>query len=248
AAARYAVSDHSSQTIWEGLKSLWTGGSYTLLVAIFAIPGAGLWLHGLLSRRRGPHELLWFIGAVGFFALLSLGTGQRGFLVALALVCLVVLAWHHRLTRLQLAALAATAVVALAVTQAVRNSVRETGGVSPTGLVSRLGPDRWRVLMGSQFGSFQYTWDTAYYRHQLDVPNTFLALLEKPIPRQLLPDKVQGFGDEFTSQLYPDAHSQQIAFATPLVAESDYAFGLVGVALVFAVVGALAGLAETRVL
>src|SRR5262249_37336222 len=141
AAGRYGVSDHSGQTIWEGLKSLWTGGSYTLLVAIFAIPGAGLWLHGLLSRRRGPHELLWFIGAVGFFALLSLGTGQRGFLVALALVCLVVLAWHHRLTRLQLAALAATAVVALAVTQAVRNSRREAGGVSPTGLCRPRRPD-----------------------------------------------------------------------------------------------------------
>jgi hypothetical protein len=248
AAARYGVTDHSGQTIWEGLKSLWNGGSYTLLIAIFAIPGAGFWLHGLLSRRRGPHELAWFIIAVGFFALLSLGTGQRGFLIDLTLVCLVVVAWHHPLSRVQLAALAATAVVALAVTQAVRNSVRETGSVSPDGLVSRLAPHQWRVLVGSQFSSFQYTWETAYYRHELDIPNTFLALFEKPIPRQLLPGKVQGFGDEFTSQLYPQAHSQQIAFATPLVAESDYAFGLIGVALVLGLVGALAGLVETRVL
>ena len=248
AAARYAFTNHSGQTIWESLKSLWNGGSYTLLIAIFAIPGAGFWLHGLLSRERRPRELAWFLAAIGFFALLSLGTGQRGFLIDLALVCLVVVAFHHPLSRVQFAALAATALVALPITQAIRNSVRETGSVSPSGLVSRLQPNQWRVLVGSQFGSFQYTWDTAYYRHQLDIPNTFLALFEKPIPRQLLPGKVQGFGDEFTSRLYPDAHAQQIAFATPLVAESDYSFGLVGVALVLGLVGALAALAERRVL
>jgi hypothetical protein len=248
AAVRYAFTDHSGQTIWESLKSLWTGGSYTLLIALAAVPGAGFWLHGLLSRRRGPHELAWFAATIGFFALLSLGTGQRGFLIDLTLVCLVVVAWHRGLTKVQFAALGATAILALAITQAIRNSVRETGSVSPSGVVERLGPDRWRVLVGSQFSSFQYTWETAYYRHQLDIPNTFLALFEKPVPRQLLPGKVQGFGDEFTSELYPDAHDQQIAFATPLVAESDYSFGLVGVALVLGLVGALAALAETRVL
>ncbi len=248
AAGRFAVSGDPGATIWDSLKDLWTGGSYTLLIASFAVPGIGLWLHGLLSRTHRVREIAFFAATLAFFGLLSIGTGQRGFLIQLTLVCLVVAAFHIRIRPWQVAALAAVSVVLLGVTQAIRNSIRETGTVGAGDLVSRLEPDRWRVLMGSQLASFAYTWDVAYNRDSLDIPNTFVALVQKPVPRQLMPDKVQGFGDEFTADLYPYAHDQQISFATPLVAESEYSFGLPGVLVILALVGALAGLVEARML
>lgn len=247
AAARYASTPHVGQTAWESLKSLWTGGSYALLVVLFAIPGFGLWLHGLLGRRAERRELLTFAVVLVFFGLISLATGQRGFLIELTLVVLLAIGWHYRVSGRALVALAVSAIVVLGISQAIRNSVRETGTVSPGNLASRLAPENLNVLFGSQFASFAYTWDVAQYRTQLHLPNSFVAVLEKPIPRQIDPGKSQGFGDEFTRVLYPDAHAQQVTFATPLVAESDYSFGLVGVVVVLGLLGVLAGYVEARI-
>jgi hypothetical protein len=247
AAGRYAATTHVGETPWESLKSLWTGGSYALLLVLFAIPGFGLWLHGLLSRRAPRRELMTFAGVLVFFGLVSLATGQRGFLIELTLVTLVAVGWHYRVSRRAVIGLAVSALVVLGVTQAIRNSVRETGTVSPGNLASRLAPENLNVLFGSQFASFAYTWDVAHYRPQLHLPNSFAAVLEKPVPRQIYPGKSQGFGDEFTRVLYPSASAQQVTFATPLVAESDYAFGLAGVLIVLGLLGAAAGYTEARV-
>jgi glycosyltransferase involved in cell wall biosynthesis len=276
ALARFALSQPRLDDLWTSMKSLWQGSSYFLLLASFAVPGFGLWLHAELRSLVRRRQLLGIAAALAAYLAALVPTGQRGLAVEIALVVVAVLLATSRLSATQLGALLVVGVVFLGVTQAIRNELSETRAVPPRAAASpqprpqqvsscavatnappstargfsvgsvlqRLKPDNWYSLYGTQLASFQWTWDVAAHRERLDIPNTFLYAAVKPVPRQLLPNKVQGFGDEFTAQLYPGAHGAGVSFATPLVAEADYVFGLIGVVAIFFLFGSLLASAE----
>jgi glycosyltransferase involved in cell wall biosynthesis len=178
---------------------------------------------------------------------LLIPTGQRGFALALGIVVLVVFTYDGRLSTRQFAAIILAGFVLVGVTQAARNAVRETDSLGPGEVLSRLAPGEWRDLYGDQLASFNWTVEVAAYRDKLDAPNPFPRALLKPIPRQIYPEKSQGFGSDFTSQVYPGASDQHVSFAPPLIAEADYAFGPAGVLLIFLTLGCLAALAELMI-
>ncbi len=211
------------------------------------MPGFGLWLAALLERRAGRSEYLRWGAAAALYLALLVPTGQRGFAVALALMVLAILVYEGRISPRAFAGIAAAAVVLIGLTQAARNELRETGGLSPSNYLHRLAPHNWRDLYGSQLASFNWTVLIDQNRDRLHIPDPFPRALLKPIPRQIYPGKSQGFGSEFTKRVYPGAYAQKVSFATPLTAESDYAHGTAGVLVVFLLLGALAGLAERRV-
>ena len=246
AVARFLVAGTTTGDLWSSTRSFWQGNGYLLLAATAAIPGLGLLL--LDAVRRGSRVRTAAIAAVmAAYVLLLAPSGQRGFALQIGLVIVAVLATARRL-RLRVLAPAAVVVLALlGMTQAARNEARETGSITVAGVVARLEPGRLETLYGSQLSSFQWTWDVVAFGDQLDIPNTFLHAVAKPIPRQLMPDKVQGFGEEFTKRLYPDAFEQQVAFSVPLVAETYYVFGWLGVLLIFASLGAAVALLELYV-
>jgi glycosyltransferase involved in cell wall biosynthesis len=244
---RFAATQIPIHDPQEAVKSFWVGGTYFLLVATFAIPGFGLWFHALLAKRAGRREYVELGLVVVAYLALLVPTGQRGFALALGLMALVILAFERRLSLRQFLAAILAAIVILGVTQAARNEIREEGGISPGSLVSRLTPDKWNVLYGSQLENFSWTVQVASYRDRLDLPNSFPTALLKPIPRQLYPGKSQGFGEEFTARVYPSANRQHVGFSIPLTAETDYDFGPLGVVVVFAILGALAALVEVFV-
>jgi glycosyltransferase involved in cell wall biosynthesis len=244
ALVRFAVSELPTDDLWAAAKSFWIGNTWLLLVGNAAVVGLGLWFAGLLLGRRPVGSYLVPLALLVAFVLALLPTGQRGFVIELALVgvALVLARLGNRwwIGGVALAALLPFVVV----TQAARNEANETGSITIEGVVERLEPDRWSTLFGSQLASFRWTWDVAASREHIGAPNSFLQLPLKPIPRSLLPDKSQGFAEEFTSALYPDAAADDVSFATPLVAESDYNGGLGAVALVFAVFGTAAAFCE----
>lgn len=248
AGARFILTQPLDAGLWTAVKSIWSGGSYLLLLAMFAVPGFGVWLSGLL-QLDGPARPEWvrFLAAAGLYCAVSLPTGQRGFVVQVAIVVVGVLVVGGRIRVRTLVALGIVGVIGLGVTQAARNAAREDDSLSLSGIVHRLEPDRLRTLYGSQLASFAWTWDVARYRDAIDpVPDTFVSVLLKPVPRQLYPDKIQGFGEEFTRRLYPSAAEQQVAFAAPLVAEADAAYRWPGALVVLGLFGAAAGWAERR--
>jgi glycosyltransferase involved in cell wall biosynthesis len=244
AMVRFAVSELPTDDLGAAAKSFWIGNTWLLLVANSAVVGLGLWFAGVSLGREAIRSYLVPSVLLVAFALALLPTGQRGFVIEFALigVALVLARLGNRwwIGGLALAALLPFVVV----TQAARNEVSETGSIRVESLVERLEPDRWSTLFGSQLASFRWTWDVAASRERIGAPNSFLQLPLKAIPRSILPDKSQGFGEEFTSALYPDAAADDVSFATPLVAESDYNGGLVAVAVVFALFGAVAGFCE----
>jgi glycosyltransferase involved in cell wall biosynthesis len=236
---RFAATQFPIENAQDAVKSFWEGGSYFLLVATFAIPGFA----GRADRREYVRLA---IVVIAYLALL-VPTGQRGFALALGLMALVVLAFEGRLSIRQFLAAVLIGIVVLGVSQAARNEISEDSTVTPGGLVSRISPDKWNVLYGSQLASFNWTVQVAAYRNQLDLPNSYPLALLKPIPRQIYSGKSQGFGQEFTERVYPSANKQHVSFSIPLMAETDYDFGPIGVVVVFAILGALAALAETFV-
>jgi glycosyltransferase involved in cell wall biosynthesis len=247
ALTRFALTQLPADDLFLAFKSMWEGGSYFLLLATFAVPGFGLWLTGLLERRAARVEYLrWGIVAAAYLALL-VPTGQRGFAVALALMVLAILVYSGRISARAFAGIAAAAIVLIGLSQAARNELRETGGLSPANYVHRLAPHNWRDLYGSQLASFNWTVLIDQNRDRLNIPDPFPRALLKPIPRQLYPGKSQGFGSEFTKRVYPGAYEQKVSFAIPLTAESDYAYGTAGVLVVFLLLGALAGFSERRI-
>jgi glycosyltransferase involved in cell wall biosynthesis len=244
AVGRFVVVELPAGDLWAGTRSFWQGGSYLLLAATVALPGFALLLGDPQASRR---QLAWACVGLAGFVLLLAPSGQRGFAIQAAVVVATALLARRRLpVRAALPGVLAM-VVLLGATQAVRNELRETGAVTAGGTIARLQPDRLGVLYGSQLASFQWTWDVAAYGDRLELPNTFVHALEKPVPRQLLPGKVQGFGDEFTRRLYPKAHEQGIAFSVPIVAEAYANFGAPGLVLVLALLGAAFALAELYV-
>ncbi len=237
ALVRFAASGQEAPTLFARLKSFWTGGSYLLTLAAVSMPGIGLWLSAALARA--DQRSVRTCGAVAVLLVLaSVPTGQRGFGIQVALVVTAVLTARTMMSSRTLALLVVIGAAGLGVTQAARNAAREEGTVRVGSMVQRLAPDRIGDLFGSQIASFRWTWDVARYRPQLDLPGPVRSLVSKPIPRALDPDKTQGFGTDFTAEVYPAAAAQDVGFATPLVAEMDYAYGWPGVAAAFLVLGA----------
>ena len=248
ALARFALTQLPSDDLWDSAKSFWIGGTYFLLLATFAVPGFGLWLQGLLADGAWGRRLVPFAVVLAVYLLLLIPTGQRGFVIAAGLMILAVLVFNGRLSPRAFAVLAAVGVVGIGLTQAARNVIGDTGGFDADEYVERLAPERWEDLYGSQLASFNWTALIEENREKLDIPNSFAGALLKPVPRQIYPSKSQGFGEEFTRRVFPEASAQQVSFATPLTAEADYAYGPLGVALVFALLGGLAAFAERRIL
>ena len=245
---RFVATQLPTDDLWDSAKSFWIGGSYFLLLATFAVPGFGLWLQGLLARGAWGRRLVPLASVLALYLLLLIPTGQRGFVIAMALMILAVLVFNGRLSPRAFAALAVIGVVAIGLTQAARNVIGDTGGFDTEEYIERLAPDGWKDLYGSQLASFNWTALIEENREELDIPNSFTRALLKPVPRQIYPEKSQGFGTEFTERMFPDAAEQQVSFATPLTAETDYFYGPLGVAVVFALLGGLAAFAETRIL
>lgn len=246
ALVRFAATQLPTDNLHRAIKSFWEGGSYFLLIATFAIPGFGLWLQGLLHRSPSRPELLRLFGWSLLYLTLLVPTGQRGFAIALALMVVGIITFDGYLKARHLVAVVMVGVALLGLSQAARNQIREEGEVTPSGLVSRVAPREWKSLYGSQLASFNWIVQVVEFKDRLDIPNPFPQLLLKPVPRQIYPDKSQGFGQEFTQRVYPEAASQEISFAIPLVAESYYAFGIAGLVVLFLALGSLVGLAESR--
>jgi glycosyltransferase involved in cell wall biosynthesis len=246
ALARFFLTQIPTDDLHMAIKSFWNGGSYFLLVATFAIPGFGLWLQGVLHRSHSRGDLIRVGAWAAVYLALLVPTGQRGFAIALAVMVVVILAFDGILEARHLVAVAIAGVVLLGVTQAARNEVREEGGLSPSGYVARLAPAEWKSLYASQLASFNWTVQVIEFEDKLDIPNPLPQLLLKPVPRQIDPNKSQGFGAEFTRAVYPGAARQEVSFAIPLIAESYYGFGILGLIVAMALLGAGAGLAESR--
>lgn len=246
ALTRFALTQIPTDDLFQAFKSFWVGGSYFLLVATFAVPGFGLWLLGALKRGATRHDLVVFGSTVILYLGLLVPTGQRGFIVAVGLMILAILIFDGRISRRTFFAIVVAGVVMIGATQAARNQIRETGGLSPGGYLSRIEPSQWRDLYGSQMASFNWTVIVTENRDRLDIPNSFPEAALKPIPRQIFPEKSQGFGTEFTERVYPGAAEQSVSFAVPLTAETDYAFGPVGVLFVFFTLGAFLAFLERR--
>lgn len=247
ALTRFGLTQIPTDDLHMAIKSFWQGGSYFLLVATFAIPGFGLWLQGLLTRKAPRRELIRLGGWIALYIALLIPTGQRGFAIALGLMVLSILFFDGYLTRIRFGALVLIGFVLIGASQAARNEIREEGGLSASGYASRLAPAQWRQLYGSQLASFIWTVQVIQFEEQLDVPNPLPQVLLKPIPRQIYPGKSQGFGTEFTRRVYPEADKQGVSFAIPLTAESYYAFGVAGLVVAFLLLGFGTGLAELRI-
>jgi hypothetical protein len=247
ALARFGLTQLPVTDLWASVKSFWVGGSYFLLLAIFAVPGLGLWLQGVMAAGSPRRELLRFGAAMSLYLVVLVPTGQRVFATALAVMVLAVLVSRGRVSRRAISVLAVLGVVLVGLTQAVRNQTAETGTVKVDDYLARIAPSEWDTLYGSQLTSFRWAAVIDHNRDRLEIPNPFPRTLLKPVPRQLYPEKSQGFGAEFTSRVFPEIYANQVSYATPLTSEADYAFGPLGVLAIFLALGGLAGLAERRV-
>ncbi|HTU13950.1 MAG TPA: glycosyltransferase [Solirubrobacterales bacterium] len=244
---RFGLTQFPVENLWESFKSFWIGGTYLLVIATFAVPGFALWVQGMVGRKAELREYLTpAIGSVLFVGLL-IPTGQRGFLIALGVMLLAILLSNKVIGLRLMALLVALGIIFIGLTQAVRNEASGTNEITLDGFIERVQPDQWKDLYSSQIASFNWTVLVEENRDKLDIDNSFVDLLAKPIPRSIYPDKSQGFGDEFTSRVFPGAAAQDVSFATPLVSESDYNFGPLGAVVVLALLGAFCVVADRRI-
>ena len=244
---RFALTELPSDDLADSFKSFWIGGTWLLLIGAFAIPGFALWAQGMIARGAGWREFLPLLIFTGVYLGLLIPTGQRGFLIALGVMLIAILIGNRYIRIRGLTALIVIGVLLVGLSQGARNEASETGKITAGGFLERIQPDRWRDLFASQIASFNWTMLVEENREELRISNSFIGLLEKPVPRSIYPDKSQGFGNEFTARVFPDAAAQQVSFATPLVAESDYNFGPAGAILILAIVGAFAMWADSRI-
>ncbi len=244
---RFGGTQFPIENLWDSLKSFWIGGTYLLVLATFAVPGFALWVQGLIARGAEWREYRSpVIGSVLFVALL-IPTGQRGFLIALAVMLLAVLLGNRFIGLRMTAVLVIVGVIFIGLTQAARNQISGFNEFTLGGFVERIQPDQWRDLYSSQIASFNWTILVEQNREELDIRNSFVDLLAKPIPRSIYPEKSQGFGTEFTKQAFPGAAAQNVSFATPLVAETDYDFGPAGAILALALLGGFVVFCDRRI-
>ncbi|MDQ2700644.1 MAG: hypothetical protein M3Y23_04875 [Actinomycetota bacterium] len=247
ALVRFGTTQFPVENLWASFKSFWIGGTYLLVIATFAVPGFALWVQGLVGRGASRREFVTpTLGAILFVALL-IPTGQRGFLIALGVMLLAILLGNRVIGLRMLTGLVLLGVIFIGLTQAVRNEASGTNKITIDGFIERVQPDQWKDLYASQIASFNWTTLVDVNREQLDIDNSFIGLLAKPVPRSIYPDKSHGFGDEFTSRVFPGAAEQDVSFATPLVSEADYNFGPVGVVIVLGLLGAFIVVVDRRI-
>ncbi len=242
---RFVATQFPVDDIFESFKSFWIGGTYLLLLGTFAVPGFGLWIQGMIGRKAERREFLYPLITAAVFVGLLAPTGQRGFAIALGVIFLAILIGNRYVNLRQVVLIVLLGVFAIGLTQAIRNEASGTGSITLEGSLERVQPDQWRDLYASQIASFSWTMLISENRDRLDIPNSFAQGLMKPIPRFVYPDKSQGFGDEFTRRVFPNASKQNVSFATPLVAEADYNFGPVGAVLIMALLGAVVMLGDS---
>lgn len=244
---RFGVTQFPIENLFQSFKSFWIGGTYLLVLGTFAVPGFAFWVQGMIARSAERREY-WLpaLGATLFVGLL-IPTGQRGFLIALAVMLLAILIGNRVIGLRMTAILIIAGVLFIGLTQAARNQISGTNKFTVGGFVERIEPDQWRDLYSSQIASFNWTILVEQNREKLDIRNSFIDLLSKPIPRSIYPDKSQGFGDEFTAQVFPFAAAQNVSFATPLVAETDYDFGPVGAIIILGLFGGFLVLCDRRI-
>ena len=241
---RFVLTQFPVDDLFDSFKSFWIGGTYLLLLGTFAVPGFGLWVQGMIGRKAAPREFLFPLVTAAVFVGLLAPTGQRGFAIALGVILLAILIGNRFVNLRQIVAIVLLGVFAIGLTQGIRNEASGTGKITLGGSLERVQPDQWRDLYGSQIASFSWTMLIEENRDQLDIPNSFAQGMLKPVPRFVYPDKSQGFGDEFTRRVFPNATKQNVSFATPLVAEADYNFGPVGAILIMGLLGAAVMLAD----
>jgi glycosyltransferase involved in cell wall biosynthesis len=242
AGARFLATHHGAGLSTSSLQSFWHGGAYLVLLGQFAIPGFGLRLSLQLERRAGRRAILSTAGCFALFLLLSVPTGERGFLIEGGIVAVAVLARYLRWVRLLIVPAVIVGLIGLVVTQAARDALREQGTASPSAVVHYLSPSRWEHTLRNQFASFQWAVDVRAFGPALHGTNPLVALLAKPIPRQLWPGKPNGLGERFTSVVYPSAAAAGVHFAVPLYAELDLAAGAIGAIGGFALLGVMLAL------
>ena len=229
----------------DAIQSFWDGGAYLLVLAHLALPGLALWIPALL--HQGAHWRAYLLpGALlVVFVVLLIPTGQRTYGIEAGLVVVLALTASGVLSARRATVLAVVGIVLLGVTQAARDEVRETNRLTLDGTAARLAPEKLTTLYGGQFASFRWTVEATRYRDRLVVDRPLLALVAKPVPRQLYSGKPEDFSEQFTKQLHPDAAAEGVNFATPLVAEARFSLGWQGAVAVHGLLGLLVGLSVT---
>jgi hypothetical protein len=245
AAARLATG--GGGTSWETARSLWHGGAYFVLLAHFALPGFGLLIACLLHEGAPRRHVAWAVAATIAFVALTVPSGQRTFAVEAAIVLLALWIGRRGVRPRQVAVIAMLGACFLVTTQVARYSVQSSGRVDPSYFKLLEKPESALRMLGNQFDAFQRSVDVAAYRDEIDAPNSLVAVAAKPVPRQLLPSKPDGFAGEFTQSVYPYVAEQDVSLAVPLWAELDYDFGPVATVLAFLLLGLGLGYAERRV-
>ncbi len=246
AALRFAVATLAAPLTATTIQSFWHGGAYLIFLAQFAIPGFGLQLSLRLAAGAPRRRVLAPAGGLAGLMILSLATGERSFLIEGALTVTAVVVAHRPRARLLIVPLLLAGTLILGVTQAARDALHQEGSVSPATLGRHLAPRHWEPLLESQFASFQWAVDLHADGRLIRATNPLVALLAKPIPRQLYPDKPEGLSQRFTEAVYPSMARAGVHVAVPLYAELAYATGTVGALAGLAALGALAGLGWRR--
>ncbi len=246
AALRFAVAALATPLSATTIQSFWHGGAYLIFLAGFAIPGFGLQLSLRLAAREPRRRVLAPVGGLAVLMALSLATGERSFLIEGALTVTAVVVAHRPRARLLIVPLLLGGALVLGVTQAARDALHQEGSVTPASLGRHLAPSNWEPLLESQFASFQWAVDLHADGRLIRATNPLLALLAKPIPRQLYPDKPEGLSQRFTEVVYPSMARAGVHVAVPLYAELAYATGTVGALAGLAALGALVGLGWRR--
>lgn len=246
AALRFLVEQRGARLSTTTLQSFWHGGAYLIFLAQFAIPGLALHLSLRLEQGAARRRLLAPLAGLVAMALISLPTGERSFLIEIGLVVIAVGLTHLRWARLVIIPAVIVGVLVLGVTQAARNALRQAGSITPSTVAQQLKPSNWEPLLENQFASFQWAADVRAYGPAIHATNPLVALLAKPIPRQLYPDKPEGLGQRFTEVVYPSAAAAGVHFAVPLYAELDYALGALGALAGLALLGTAVGVGVRR--
>lgn len=239
---RFGINAHRLGFNSRAIHSVWNGGAYLVFLVHFAVVGIALRFSIQLSRHEPLRRLAPTFGFLAVLLLATIPTGERGLVIEGGLAMVLVGLTQRRWVRRIVLPAALAGLVVLVVTQAVRDTVNQRQALTVSAVTARLAPSRWHTLLSNQFGSFQFASDVVAYGPGLHAGDPLLALVAKPVPRQLYPGKPQGFSDRFTRAVYPRAARQGLQFAVPLYAEIYYAAGTAGAVVALLLLGVLLGL------